>query len=355
MLIPEPRTCTTVPSSFRNLLLSAATDKGAVLTRVPKDGTISKIGLRVGTITQMTNPLRIGIQTVDATTGFPTGTAYGGMVAGTGTPVANTFTWYTLGTGATATAGNDIAIVADFNSFVAGDNINLNIGITRDTSGTTWPFVAAYQAGAWADQIYPANIALEYSDGSIVELTGITPYSSVTEDTFANTANPDRRGIKFKLPFPVTLAGAWALVRHDQDLEFDLYDSDGSTLLRSIAMDKDIRGTGVTQNLSALFSSAVTLAKDTYYYLVVRPTTASSIRMYYFDVTDDGANKAINAEPLGEYLHAVTANGTPTGLASWTATLTRRYHMGLVVSGFDDAAGGGVFINGRMTGGFING
>ena len=82
--------------------------------QVPKTGSISKVGVRIGTA-QTPIVSRLGLYTVD-TAGNPTTTAYGGSAYNTFTPTANTFSEVTLKTPATATAGDLAAVVCEFNS-----------------------------------------------------------------------------------------------------------------------------------------------------------------------------------------------------------------------------------------------
>ena len=61
--------------------LDADGEKEGKVFRVPKSGTISKVGWRTATVAQNTNALTVGIYTVDAS-GDPCSTsAYGSMVA----------------------------------------------------------------------------------------------------------------------------------------------------------------------------------------------------------------------------------------------------------------------------------
>ncbi len=109
-----------------SLLMDASGEKAAFIFKIPKSGTITEIGFRTGAVTTA-DTLKAGLYTVD-TSNNPTATAYGGMVAGTqASPAANTWYAVALGTNCTATAGDVVAVVIEFNSYVAG---NLNISRT---------------------------------------------------------------------------------------------------------------------------------------------------------------------------------------------------------------------------------
>lgn len=340
IFVPVPRDTGGTISTFRSVVLDASGEEAAIVFEVPKTGTIDKIGLRVGAITQMTNSLKVGLYTVDTSNGDPTSTAYGSMSDAVAAPSANAFTWYALATGASATIQDKIAMKVQFDNFVAGDNLTLNLGVTRQPVNTLFPYVKAFLSGSWANQIYPPNMAVQYSDGSIVEVYRITPWSNVVEEIWSSVSTPNRRGIRFKVPFNCSMTGVWAILRRDGDCDFELYDTDGTTLLDTASMDKDV-DQQTTGMIELRLSSAINLTKNSYYRLVTVPTTTAVVRVSYFDVTDDGANKAMDAEPMGDLFHATTINGSPSIEGDWTNTITRRYHMGIIIDQLDDGAGGG--------------
>lgn len=358
IFVPVPKYGSSL--SFYSILIDAAGEYGACIFKSPKSGTISKVGFRIGAITQALSSLKVGLYTVDVTNGFPTDplAAYGSMVAGTVAPSANTFHWVTLGTGATTAKGDKVALVVEWNAFQAGDSLNLNLGLIFEEAGNPiFPYVVSKLGGAWADANGEPNFAIEYSDNTIEHITGVTPYSNVSEEIVSSSSNPDRRGIRFKLPFPFRLKGFWSYYRGDgADEDFLLYDSDGITLLETYTTDKDLikSAAGVYADF---FSGAYTCAKDTYYRLVMRGTTTTSNRIYYAEVTNDGSYTTMDAAEINDIFHATTCAGAPANEAAWTNTLTRRYLMGLIIDKLDDGVGGGgggLLIHPGMTGG-LNG
>ena len=338
LLIPAPLTIGLSPTSFRSILLDASGEIASAVFQVPKTGNIAKIGFRTGAITQMTNSFKVGLQTVDATTGMPTGTAYGSMVAGTGAPTADTFTWYALGTDASATVGDYVSMVVEFDSFAASDSLTVNIGHTRDSSTPHFPYVTAKLGGTWTDQSYPPNFAIEYDDGSIEEIAGVTPFSGAGEVSYDSATNPDRRGLRFQVPFNCRMSGFWFYGRTDADFEVLLYDTDGTTELGTISKDADIAHSS-TEKQEYYLATKCVIAKDTNYRLVLHPTTATNVRLPYFDVTDDSTNKTMDAVAMGDKFHLTTCNGAPTVEGDWTNTITNRPHMGIIVDQLDDGLG----------------
>lgn len=356
---PQPRQV----EVFTPVALDLDGEECACVFAIPKTGNIHKVGLLMGTITQMTNALSVGIETIDAATGFPTGAAYGGMVADTSkTPNAatedDTFLWFTLGTDAAATVGDNVAVVAKFDSFQAGDNIELDVRLQTLLSSVIFPYVTAKLSGNWTDQTYSPNFAIEYDDGSIEWVAGATPYATATLHDWDMNNSPDRRGLRFKVPFNCRMSGVWVLGRLDQDWSLVLYDTDGTTDLtagaNAITHDKDIRGSGTSMIVELPLVTKVILTKDTYYRLVLLPTTTGNIRMYEHGVTDDGANATMEALPMGESFHYTSVNGAPSVEGDWTNSITSRPRLGIIIDQLDDGvggAGGGLITHPGMSGG----
>jgi len=112
--IPDP--ARTTVGSFTFSLTSGK--RQAYVFQVPKTGNISAVLLGLGSVTSA-QTVRVTIQTIDGTTGNPSGIDYGGSVKGTYTPSANTTFEVTLGTPAAAVAGDVVAVVVEYDG-VAG-------------------------------------------------------------------------------------------------------------------------------------------------------------------------------------------------------------------------------------------
>jgi len=347
ILIPTPRVIGTLSGqSYQGDLMDASGEKAAVMFRAPKTGNIRKIGFRTGTVTQCTNGLDIALQGVNAATGHPDGADFGGGAPKTALAVgSDTWYWAQLGTDAAVTINDDVAAVISFNSFAASDSLTLNLGVQRIASSSLFAYHALY-TGSWADQNYPACIGIEYDDGSIEDVAGAVAWSVLTETIYNDSTDPDRRGNKFQVPCKVRAVGAWVYARLDQGSEILLYDADAASVLKTITLDKDIRGGATTGCAELYFASPQTLLINTNYRIVLHPTGGTGIRCYEFGVTDDGANKAMKAEPFGELWHLTTCNNAPANEASWANTVTSRMHIGLIIDQLDDGAGGGAYRRG---------
>ncbi|HAO93412.1 MAG: hypothetical protein A2X99_10250 [Deltaproteobacteria bacterium GWB2_55_19] len=340
------------PNDLTGYLIDAAAEKVAFIFKIPKSGTITEIGFRTGAVT-IADTLKIGLYTVD-TSNNPTTTAYGGMVAGTqATPAANTWYNVALGTNCTATADDAAAVVIEFNSYVAG---NLRIAALDGSSGSSgnicgFPESKQYTA-SWANIAARPVFSIKYSDGSYGFIYGCYPVSAVTETAFNSSSTPDERGLKFSIPFPARLSGFWLNYRVTGvtgSADVVLYDSDGTTVLQTHTIDFQKVNAG-PRMFYFQFATAQALSKDTFYRLVVKPTTTTSNSFYDFTVN---AVAIMDCFEGGQNFHLTTR----TDAWAWTDTTTKRPWMGLVLDQFDDGVGGGgggLLLHNGMTGG-ING
>lgn len=323
--------------------------------KAPKAGNISKIGIRVTAVTAA-DPIVVRLETVDAATGYPSGTlidspaneAYGTIA----TPAATTTYWVSLTAAQTVTLNQLIAVKATL-TFTDG---NLTIGghyIYGFGCITGFPYMVTYLDSAYAFIMATQNFGIEYDDGSIVYMENCTPAIATGTISFGSNDSPDRRGLRFKFNVPCSISGAMVSFDCDEATNIILYDSDGVTALETISLDKDVRGSTLTQWIHVPFSQSRTLTKDAYYRIVVNPTTTTDVTLPYIDVTDDGANTAISGMPGGANFHYTTINGAPEAEGGWTNTVTRIPLIQLIIDKLDDGAstGGSSPRFGDMTGG----
>lgn len=307
------------------------TDKKlAFIFEVGKTGSITKIGFRVGAVTTA-QTLRVSLQTVDATTGNPTGTLYGGSAAGTqSNPAANTYYTVTLGTPATATQGDMVAIVIQFHS-TAGD-LRINYVDSVAYISTNLSYAAVYVV-SWLKYLYNGLTHVEYSDNSIEPIPGFMPLkTSGTNISFNVNSSPDEKGIKFKVPFPCNLKYIGILwgITPAGNLNIKLYDANNNVLV-NLTGNKVISG-GIGNYWRIIDYE---LSKDIWYRLTVVPTEATNVTI----VEDEfPSNDILDALPLGKncFLTSRTDGG------AWTDTNTKRPLFHLVFDSFDDGVGAGV-------------
>ncbi len=343
-LVPGAMARMVGPFGLTNFTMDEAADLVGGTLVIPRTGTLSKIGFRVGTVTT-SDTLKVALEGIDATNGRPDGTVTPTNASGTqGSLSSNTTYWVALngGSGVSVTKGDKAALTLRWNSYVAG-NIAITYCLSSNTTINGFPYIFTYNntGAVWALNGYNPNFALEYSDGVVEPVFGLWPAISTSGLSWNNSTTPDRRGLRFSLPYKATIIGVWVNIDSDGNSNILMYDSDGVTLLENIAIDSDIRystSAGTTQFIP--FSTPRTLAINTFYRIVILPASATNNSITNFVVVDDGANVAMNAIDGGVNFHYTTCNGAPANEAAWTQTLTTRPPIALVVSQLDDGAGG---------------
>jgi hypothetical protein len=202
-----------------------------------------------------------------------------------------------------------------------------------------FPFTDLFGGATWGKASSSPIVGIEYDDGSYHCMPGAFPFSGLNTNTYSSGSTPDERGLKFQLPFPFVVSGFWIDMDDDNDLTVNLYDSDGTSVIASLAIDKDIRGTTNYGVQLYRFAATHNLLANTYYRLVCTPG-ASNITTADFDVPSAAAMDMIGG---GQLFHHTQR----TDAGAWTDTTTKRPFMGLIITGFDDATGTSFVLNRR--------
>lgn len=309
---------------------------GAVI-QIPKTGNISKIGFRTVAVT-VSDAIKVSLQTVDETTGRPTGTLIHADAYGIQASVStNTTYWVSLQNPVAVTKSNTpIAIVVEFNSYVSG-NLRIISAIRGFPSADIrFPYAFQFLGSAWTFLDDSPNLGLEYDDGEIKPMVLAFPAIATSTISWDTNNNPDRIGLRVSVPYNCRVSGIFALIDLDGDADIEIYDSDGITVSETISLDKDIRSSATNGVFFIYLVTPIELTKDTFYRVIVHPTTGTNIVIYYLDVTNDGAVEAMNAIDGGVNMHYTTCDGSPSAEGDWTQTATRRPLIGLMIDQLDD-------------------
>lgn len=309
--------------------VNSTTAKQASIFRVPKSGNVHKIGFNLAAVTTAGAP-NIQLQTVDATTGLPTGTGYAASSATNFTPAAG-WNEVTLGADVAVTAGDEIAIVIAANGGASSFTVNM---LTDTIWSGGYPFCARFSAGSWAKRAKRPVMALIYDDATCGQVLDNFPITSITAATFNSGSTPDERALKFVAKWPMRVAGVWVFADGDGDFSVKLYDTDGTTVLGTITTDKDIREGTNEDTYFLRFTTPITLVVNSTYRLSILPTSATNMTMYEF-VFPSAA--AMDACELGQNW----SQSQRTDAGAWTDnTLTRPIGVGLMIDKFDDGLSG---------------
>jgi hypothetical protein len=330
------------PNSETSILLDATAEKCAFIVRAPFTGTIHKVRFRTGTVTTG-DTLKVSFQDVDLATGDPDGTPdqYRTIVVADANDNASLVTGILSsdgtdnGTKRAVTRGDLLAVVIEFDSFVAG-NLNIATRNTVNPPGSSGGHYTDHFTAAWAKNASSLpRLALEYSDGSYWPIPYTCPaVGGIAAETFNSGSTPDERGLIFQVPFSCKASGIWALIDVDGDVDVVLYDSDGTSVLESVSLDANVRIAGSSGVFHALWDTDVTLVKDTSYRLAVKPTSVTNASMFVGEYT---AAAVLDSLSGGSECHYTSR----TDAGAWTEGTTMRPLMGLILSALDDGVSTG--------------
>lgn len=341
ILVDYPSSVGGVPS-FTGLILDAADEKAGCVFQAPKTGSISEVYFRVGTITAGST---VTVKILTVSNGLPTETLWD----------TNTSTTVRV-----ADNQDDDMIVAPLDAvanvrkgdFVAVSVINPTAGnifngtvttFQDDNSAIDAPYsCSSVSTSGWAANSGQPMMACKYSDDSFEPIPHFWPYETANTYTFANNSTVKQRGVRFRLPVPSAIYSAWAWVDNDGDHSLVIYDSDAATIIASATLRNTIGEGGIGAVYFYTFISSVTLLADTYYYAAVKPETTTSMTMYSMTVSTMNGSPyplMMDAFPGGQDFHMTsTTLASPSTASDWGNTLHERPFMGLIFSGFDDAA-----------------
>lgn len=231
-----------------------------------------------------------------------------------------------------------LAVVFEYTTFTALDSIIIS-GSTGASigSGRQLGNAMILNTGSWAVLSgQPAIIAiLECDDGTFAFLEGSTPFITYSSASVASNGAIRRAGFKFRGPVEQKISKLALMISttNGGDGRFVLYDSDGTTELRSSDMDNDAVIAAADVSFAIVVFEPVTLAANTYYRFVFVSSTATVTTVYYGDVNAAGHMDGLM---WGQDLHWTQHDGS-----NWADTTTRRPHPGIGVCAVHDGSGSG--------------
>lgn len=338
-----PQICGT-PAQFSvataPLTIDASGERVAYRMLIGRSGTITKIGFYVGTVTTP-QVLKVELQTVSLTTGEPTDTLYGGSAKGTiASPVLNTYYEVTLGTAATAVAGNYVAVVIEFDSTIGNlQTRHVITGAVVDNTGH--PNVMFRTGGAWAIETESWPICRFVYSGSpdIYDSNMCFPINECFEHSpGGGTA---QMGLKFTMPFTARLAGVYLSYRPRGDNLMKLLDS-ANGLIDSVSLDENVWGSTTSMRWTFIpLSAPRILTKGATYRYITQATGATAQFLYGLRFLNNNILGAWTAKDA-IYSHRVDTS------SAWTDETTYAPFLQLM---FDQIDSGGLLNHPGMVGG----
>ena len=337
--------------------LDAAEEFVAMVFRVPKTGTLNKIAWQCGTITAGTSfVLKISLETVAEKIGEPVATSNAtktlyaaGAESADITSLTSNAIYYTAINGTTGidvVAGSLVAVTFRLTS-VTGSVVN--IGSTQHSGlynnvlyGQAQDcYTATYLGSSWSIWTYSPIVGLEYSDGMCSTPHLFAPYLSNSWQWGSNDS-PDRRGIKFKVPYACRLYGVVVTIDTDSDVDIIMYDSDEYSVKTGfpITLKSAQRRVDAQRDNIIIFPTKPEILADTWYRLVTLPKSTTDAIMYYSYGQDDGATSWLGLSQEGASLIYTYRNGAPSsGDHAWTDENYKPY-IQLIIDGIEASAGG---------------
>jgi hypothetical protein len=266
------------------------------------------------------------------------------LVGGTDTITNNTTYKIAMESGTKTIAhGDKVTIVFEMTGRGGSDSI----GISYQTSGqgvdALFPSLTHYFSGVWGRLAGQPSITLEFDDGTsggIFTGQAVNAGNGAVTAYASNTGTADEYGNVLSLPFPVVVEGVWSIsypTSNAADYEVCLYsDPLGTpTLIEVVTVDAtQVSTVNSPRTHSVMFASAHTLAQNTTYAVTVRPTTTTTVKSFYHDIT-------AAMTPLGTACYAVRRLDNTGAFSDWNngTAKTRLMTMGLILGGFEDAWG----------------
>jgi len=325
-----------INSGTTSQALDASNDGVGFIFRSHRAGTITDIGLLV-TAFLASPTYRIALEGA-TTTRTPDGTIKASGAAYVDKSFTATgWSWNTLGTGATVSAGDHLAATVRYQSGTVGASnfANIALYVSGYSSIHMNTYTLTLTAGTWAVSSSISCIAVRYSDGEVVGF----PVSSNNSYTWSNASSPRYRGTKWTPPVTCEAQGVLFASRipNNGDFEVLVFEGASATPIATIAVDPDV-DLSTTSNLHLMylrFSSPLTLTAGTAYRFVVNPTTANTQTTIPLLVVPD----ADSLESWGLNGFSLTTTTSVSDPITWTDTDNSFMWIAPVISGIDSGGG----------------
>jgi hypothetical protein len=341
-------------------VINAADEGVGFIFRAPKTGLIRKIGYKTATVTTgATLDIRVETVSTAGSPASPSGTLWATNTSATqvvGNGDDNTYFLTTLTADASVTKGDLLAVVIKQPTASSGD-MQITY-FTDDLQSACYIMIntGVSPAVSWALVTGQGPVcSIEYSDGTYAPVPGMFGGTITASNAISTSTTPDVIGLRFQVPYICRVSGAWAWIDADGDFTIKLVNSayhqaNATGILATTPTIANQVRRNTNPDLYYLhFTTAVEIAANTNYRLVLEPTTSTSATLYTVQFQ--------SAAQMGMYVggstwHYTTAKD-PTADGSWTnynsGTFERPY-MAPLIDGIDVSSGGGMIMSRMLTG-----
>jgi hypothetical protein len=327
--------------SASTYVLDAGSEMAALIFCAPKAGDLDRFDFNVVTATN-TPDIRASFQGVSATTGLPDGTVLGATNNALLAYAGLTTGWKdsNFGEVAAVTRGQLISAVIDNPGFAATDVAALSRISSLGSPVSNFPY--GISAASTKEAAHAPAFAIHYTDGYVF-IPGLLGCNTITTVAYKqDTATADEWGMAFSLPFPCKLnaVAIWMAAAAGADFNVVVYDSDGTTVLATIAHDGDVVAATTQGWYSFFIQSELTLAANTTYRVTVQPSqTAANVTMTY--CTFNSAALMQGCIEGGDNLYMTSQVDVGGTWTNYQSSGFRRPFIKLHVSAVSDGLGGG--------------
>lgn len=313
-----------------------------------------KITFRTNTVTfaNAGTNVRIGIQ--DLTAGGlndDTFDVYADFTGGGGGLASNT--WYEKAmTNGTKTINHLDTVAICFEMTTRGGTDSVQIAsYASQLHGITninFPYRAVDTgAGPARQQGAPYGACIVFDDGTLGWIQGawFSPgMNSTSSTTYNSGSTPDEYGAVFQVPFKCSVRGGYLVVgsiASTDNFEIVLYsDAEGTPVAeRTVTVNPNYTGSTTGVNPYFVDFSSYTLNPGVWYALTMRPTTANSLNLGYYDIGSSFGSKYKKQGIFGtncKYSSRTNQSGAFSEVQSYFMPI-----FGLMVDQLDDGVGGG--------------
>lgn len=328
-----------VPGLGTVATLDASGEYVAYVFCAREDMTISHVGFRAGTVANAPTA-DVRIETLDGTTGLPSGTLWNSptdTTSGTSATItSNSNPLVALTAAASITKGQVFCVKIVWGGVATSTLIIQDFSIPAPSSNLPYRVINTGTPTKSLMQTALATLALGSNSTTFYQVPASLPVSSNANNTFNNT-NSARRGLKFTPPMKCRAIGLrWHNSSQVGDFNAVIFDDAGTPLEfgnSSTAFEGDNSGASASGTISVYFDNAVTLSAGTTYRAVIEPTSATNL------------NISTVTLPSADYYGATPGRSTATYTtyvaSTWTDSTTQIPLMDVILDQLDDGAGSG--------------
>ena len=274
-------------------------EKVCVVLQAPRTGSIEYVGLGIYAVaTFPTANIDIRVETVNTSTGEPTGTLFGSNTNWSGTYSTGAYSivrWGPLTSNASVSKGDFFAIVYVPPSNPDAGDVDF-YGVEDETYG--FPYSKFYNGASW-DALNRIGVCLWYTDGYAV-IPSVAQVGKMPAMLWNNSDTYDHVGNELKSNVACEVVGMWAALNTgSNDTDLKLISGDDQ-VERTVTLEADYRGHATWQILRyGYFSSPFTIQKDVLYRYAAYTAENTDIAMTTYNVfhTGDTANEMTQQVP----------------------------------------------------------